>query len=369
MNKNTEGMVQYVADKEHVKMLGRTYLADNTLWLAYSGTGIEFQVTGTKAEICFCGDTSAKECKGDENCARFAVYLDGQRIADEMMNKPAKRITVFAGEKKRTAIVRAVKLSETAMSTLGITAVRVKNGEITKTESKDLFIEFIGDSITCGYGVDDEDENHTFATRTEDVTRAYAYKTAAALDADYSMVCISGYGIISGYSEDGNIVDRQRLPEYYDKLGFSYAASGNFRVEDIKWDFSVREPNIIVINLGTNDASYCKEDADRQAQYRAGYIDFLKHVRLKNPNAKIFCGLGIMGDTLYHSMLEAVKQYSEKTGDKNIDTLYFDAIAEGEGYVSDWHPTEVTHTRAAKVLADKLREYLNSMRANNEGNI
>lgn len=357
MNKNTEGIMQYVADKEHVKMLGRTYQADGTLWLAYSGAGIEFEVTGTKAEICFCGDTSAKEGEGDENCARFAVYLDGERIADEMMNRPVKSITVFAGEVKRTAIVRVVKLSETAMSTLGITALVVENGEITKTDNKELFIEFVGDSITCGYGVDDEDENHSFATRTEDVTKAYAYKTAAALAADYSMVSISGYGIISGYTEDGNIVDSQRLPKYYDKLGFSYATSKNFKVEDIQWDFSVREPDVIVINLGTNDASYCKEDADRQAQYRDGYTDFLKQVRLKNPGARIFCGLGIMGDTLYNSMMEAVKRYSEETGDTNIDTLHFDAIAEGEGYVADWHPTEVTHTRAAKVLTDKLQEY------------
>lgn len=49
-------------------------------------------------------------------------------------------------------------------------------------------MEFIGDSITCGYGVDDPDKEHHFKTATEDVTKAYAYKTALALNADYSMV-------------------------------------------------------------------------------------------------------------------------------------------------------------------------------------
>lgn len=29
-------------------------------------------------------------------------------------------------------------------------------------------IRFIGDSITCGYGVDDEDRDHHFATGTEE---------------------------------------------------------------------------------------------------------------------------------------------------------------------------------------------------------
>ena len=64
-------------------------------------------------------------------------------------------------------------------------------------------IEFIGDSITAGYGVDDEVKEHGFSTATEDVTKTYAYKTAAALQADYSIVAYSGHGIISGYTGDG----------------------------------------------------------------------------------------------------------------------------------------------------------------------
>ena len=52
-------------------------------------------------------------------------------------------------------------------------------------------IEFIGDSITCGYGVDDEVAEHHFATGTEDTTRAYALRTARKLGVDYSLVSLS----------------------------------------------------------------------------------------------------------------------------------------------------------------------------------
>ena len=62
-------------------------------------------------------------------------------------------------------------------------------GSAETLPEKPLKIEVIGDSITCGYGVDDEDENHQFTTATEDVTKAYAYKTAKALDAEYS-ICL-----------------------------------------------------------------------------------------------------------------------------------------------------------------------------------
>ena len=92
-----------------------------------------------------------------------------------------------------------IKLSESPMSAVGIEAFA--EGSAEALPEKPLKIEFIGDSITCGYGVDDEDENHQFTTATEDVTKAYAYKTAKALDAEYSMFSASGYGIVSGYTE------------------------------------------------------------------------------------------------------------------------------------------------------------------------
>lgn len=56
------------------------------------------------------------------------------------------------------------------------------------------------DSITCGYGVDDEDRSHQFSTKTEDATKAYAYKTAQLLNADYSLVSYSGHGVVLGYT-------------------------------------------------------------------------------------------------------------------------------------------------------------------------
>lgn len=77
-------------------------------------------------------------------------------------------------------------------------------------------MEFIGDSITCGYGVDDEVAEHQFKTATEDVTRAYAYKTARMLNADYSMFSASGYGIITGYTEGDVKLEDQRLPQFYE---------------------------------------------------------------------------------------------------------------------------------------------------------
>ncbi len=347
----------YTPGEDCVKLLGRTYQMDGTLWLAYSGTGIEFEVTGKSASIVLYGDSTAVNAAADDGCARFAIYVDDELLTDEMMNIGAKNITLFEGDEERRAVVRLVKLSETANSTLGVRSIHVEAGEIKPTEQKDLYIEFVGDSITCGYGVDDEDRSHHFSTATEDATKTYAYKTAQALDADYSLVSISGYGIISGYTGNGEKQENQVMGKYYDRIGFSYGNSGGQNVSDWEWDFS-REPDMVVINLGTNDSSYVGSDADRQQEFFEGYVDFLEMIREKNPDAYILCTLGLMGDSLYPTVEEAVAAYSEETGDTNISAFHFDPIKAEEGYAADWHPTEATHERAAGELVAEISSIL-----------
>ena len=141
------------------------------------------------------------------------------------------------------------------MSTVGIKEIRCVGSAIKPTEKKDMLIEFIGDSITCGYGIDDPDKDHHFVTATEDVTKAYAYLTAKTLDADYSMLSFSGYGIISGYTDNDNKVSAQTVPQFYTKLGYSWGKNGDFSPQESEWEFSGRQPDLVVVNLGTNDES------------------------------------------------------------------------------------------------------------------
>lgn len=345
-----------IPTKENVKTLGRTLEYKNTLWMALSASGVEFSVTGTKASVTMRADSS---CSGDENNqARVAVYVDGKRVADEMLSETETLIPVFESNKSETHVVRVIKLSESAMSTCGISKITV-NGEIHPTEPKEKLIEFVGDSITCGYGVDDEDRDHHFSTKTEDVTKAYAYKTAEAVDADYSMVSFSGYGIVSGYTGDGVKSAEQLVPMYYEKLGFSYETyqeSGS--PQTVEWAFAERQPDLVVINLGTNDSSYVKDHQERKEEYILGYVEFLKTVRKCNSDARILCTLGIMGTELCPAMEEAVERYKKATGDTNVSSMRFDAQLPADGLAADWHPTEKTHTKAAAKLVTEIKKMM-----------
>lgn len=349
---NTE--TSYKATNENVKLLGRTYYDADKLYCALSGTGTEFSFTGTKCSITVSGDSNSANAGMTDNHARIGIYVNGERVIDDMVDNKEEVYEVFKSDTPQEVTVSLVKLSESPMSTIAITDINVTGTQIKPAENKEKLIEFIGDSITCGYGIDDPNKAHHFSTKTEDVTKAFAYKTAQALGADYSLVSFSGYGIISGYSDGEKKVSEQALPQYYTKLGYSWAANGSFKPSDVEWDFS-RQPDIVVINLGTNDDSYTKNVEERQNEFRDAYTEFIKTVRSKNPNAKIVCAFGIMGDRLFGKIQEAVNNYTSETGDSNVSTLRFDVQQASDGYSADWHPSVATHDKASQKLVEHIK--------------
>lgn len=60
-------------------------------------------------------------------------------------------------------------------------------------------IEFIGNSITCGYGVESSDPNEHFSDETENHYYTYAAITARNLKAQHVAVARSGIGIYRNY--------------------------------------------------------------------------------------------------------------------------------------------------------------------------
>ena len=358
-NNNNNGEMSAMSvelKEENFKELGRTYYADDKIYCALSGTGVEFTFTGTACSVTVEGDGNSTNSSQEDSHARVAVYVNGERVVDDMIDNAEETYEVFKSDTEQSVDVKIIKLSESPHSTFAISDISVAGGEVKPAADRDMLIEFVGDSITCGYGVDDEVKEHNFSTKTEDVTKAYAYKTAELMNADYSMVSFSGYGIISGYSDGETKVSAQTVPQYYTKLGYSWSSNDSFTPSDIEWDFSKRQPDVIVINLGTNDDSYCKSIVERCEEFQDEYVNFLKVVREHNPDATIIGALGIMGNALGYNVESAINQYSEETGDTNVAYLAFKQQSQRDGLAADWHPTETTHGKAAELLVEKIKE-------------
>ena len=344
----------FPVSSEYVKLTGRTAENNGIRWLIHSASKAEFKFRGTKASITVRSDASISGASTSR--ARFAVYVNGVRTMEHIVGKMEETLEIFSSAQEEDVEISVVKLSEATSSVFGIKSIQVTSeGDIKPLPEKKMKIEFIGDSITCGYGVDDEVKEHHFSTATEDASKTYAYKTAESLDADYSFISYSGHGIISGYSGDGNRRDTQLVPAVYELLGKSYGSADAVIDLSAKWNFSDFVPDHIVVNLGTNDASYTQSDEGRREEYIRAYVDFLKMIRKDNPGAHITAALGIMGDSLFPCVEKAVNEYTEETGDTNISTLHFKPQDGSTGYAADWHPTEATQEIAAKELIEHIQ--------------
>lgn len=341
-----------------VKYLGRTLPQNDILWLTLSGSGIEFSYEGKYLEIYLQGDDHTAAATDH---ARIAIYIDGERVVDAMIRSSQQSYTIIDEPASRTCTVRLIKLSEAPMSITGIhKLVMDDSAKILPTPAKTHRVEFIGDSITCGYGTDDDDMSHTFSTATEDVTKAYAYRTAQILDADYSMVSYSGYGVYSGFTDENTDIRNvtELVPPYYPLVGFSRGTYQGIAITMTEWDFCRFEPEIIVLNLGTNDNSYCGNDPQRQTDFIPFYHDFLTLIHEKNPDAYILCVYGLMNHELSFSIEEAVNRYRQSSGSDRISLLLLPTQADADGYVVDFHPSLNTHRKAASAVAAKIREIM-----------
>ncbi|MCM1038003.1 MAG: GDSL-type esterase/lipase family protein [Ruminococcus sp.] len=347
------------ADRQHVKYLGRTYFHDNILWLALSGSGVEFDFKGRRLELFLQGDDNAPT-PVTEDKARVAVFINDIRVADEMIVQSKTQLTLIDNDLTASYRVRILKLSEAPMSIVGISGLWADAGaQLTPAPEAARKIEFIGDSITCGYGIDDDNLEHTFSTATEDVTKAYAYLSARALQADYSMVSYSGHGIISGYTESDEPLLDELVPPFYPLVGFSRGTYEGEAVTRRAWDFHAFQPDLIVLNLGTNDDSYCQDIKERQEKFASQYTAFLKEIRSQNPQAVLLCSYGIMNDRLHPYLEKAVNDYKDQSGDTNIYRMEFRTQTEADGYVVDYHPSVRTHHGAAWMLVQKIKEIMN----------
>jgi lysophospholipase L1-like esterase len=143
-------------------------------------------------------------------------------------------------------------------------------------------IEFIGDSLTVGYGNLSPTRQCSEADvwLTTDTTRGIAPLTAARFGADYQVNAISGRGIIRNYA--GFRADP--LPQAYPFLLFDKRT----RAADPRW-----RPRFIVIALGANDFSTppnatekWKSDAELRADFEATYVRFVSGLRQHYPRAR-----------------------------------------------------------------------------------
>lgn len=356
--------MRFIASEENVRVTGRTLVAGGVRYLGYSGASVSFCFTGktAKALIASDADNWPVELKG-----RIAVYIDDAK-------EPAQRIcldreeawyTLYESDAERKVTVTIVKYSEAPFGLCGLKEIEIDTDRLSAAPAhQERKIEIIGDSITCGYGVEAEGEMIPFHTETENPAKSYSLLTAGLLDAEANLVSWSGNGIISHYVEETATerrIEDGLMPKVYQftDLSGSKRLFGTDESTWEKWDFKRFVPQVVVVNLGTNDGSWCKEIPERKEHYRKEYIAFLQSIRANNPEAQILCILGTMDQRLVSTLEQAVSEYGETQKDDKVHFLALPEHTAADGYGADWHPSAFTQEKTAKLVAAKVREIMN----------
>ena len=191
--------LNFLPTEENVKIIGRYYQNNDETWIVQSGSALEFYITGKTAEITLVGDSTIYS---DITLRpRFAIYINDKLHIDSLMNDLEINIILFQSEEDTKYKIKVMLLSENKLGGIGIKKITINactdSKVIEPTEKRDLSIEFIGDSLTCAYGVEGKDEYEHFKTSTENFSKSYAYIAANILNLDYSAVAFSGYGVAS----------------------------------------------------------------------------------------------------------------------------------------------------------------------------
>ena len=132
---------------------------------------------------------------------------------------------------------------------------------------------------------------------------------------------------------------------------------GKYRIEPEVWDESRFSPDIVVIHLGTNDASWVQNKEDRRLGYVSGLRQLIEAVHRRSPKAKICCCLGVMGQDLCDSVEQAAGLFQKDFPAVKIKTVKFPVQSEEDGIAADWHPSAKTHEKIARILADELEHF------------
>ncbi len=391
---------------QNVRRLGRTYTAaytmqsgdketlDNVLYFNWSSSGFEIAFEGTGISVDLLNHRYGnKDDSGNtlDGTMYFYAFLDGSTDVNE-----AKLIKVANVERGTYVLAEGledgyhtVEVRRASRNVYGnffdsrglagkaaLASVKIEGSDpklLHEPVARQRKLEFIGDSITCGDAIANY---HGNANGNEDALRTYAAYTARNLNADWNVMSISGNGCI-GSVLGGPLLD---LPDQY----LYTDAMGNGKVE---WDFSQYQPDVVIVNLGTNDRA-CVDinkvvpdgevatgkftveefmngvtrpfNAGDASTHHTGVKDFLNMIHENNPNAKIVWLCGAMGDELNPYIEQAINEWNEAEGET---IAYFlglpndSTLSNGQGYDNS-HPSEVAARVYAKALTEKIEEIM-----------
>lgn len=316
---------------------GRIDTVNDAAVLSWSGTSVYFHFEGTEVKVV---------CSESDTANYYNVIVDGDVTEKLHFEKNKQTYLLAGGLKPGQHTLQLFKRTEWDKGKTFLYGFAGKDLQMLPAPlPPKRKIEFYGNSISCGYAIEDvtADRGVGYFENNYD---AYPALTARHFNAQYQCIAKSGIGITISWFP-------LIMKEMYDRQDATDTNS--------HWDFSRYTPDVVVINLLQNDYWLTKKTDHPEYHHRFGnrkptpefiiqeYKSFVQQIRDKYPAAIIICMLGNMDITSAGSpwpgyVTTAVKQL----GDEKIHTLFVPYKHTGG------HPK----TEEQKKLADTLIRFI-----------
>ena len=324
-------------DHPELKWNGRTAKIDGVVSIDWSLSGLEFNLEGAAARI----ELSAEDTS-DINCTYVAVSVNGKRTAKFRL-RSGRNWYILAEDLDPCCVthIRLEKLNEAAFAYADVTALEIAGELRAAPKRRAKTIEVVGDSISAGFGVL-SGPSDDFTAMTEDGAYTYGALLADKLEAELFLVAASGYGIYM--NNEGST--KENMADLYE-------LAQPFRNKTISWNQQAVHPDLIIVNLGTNDnaAGAPKDKVSEKVKAFIGRLSAL------HPHAEILWVYGLMNTDYMDTLRQAVEDMAA-TGHRArfLKLPNQSALSSSTGAVG--HPNQEAHMKTAAYLLPYAAELL-----------
>ena len=338
-NKTINGIID--ADNSNIQYVGRFDRRDPKK--------VKFDWPGVFIRAAFEGTCCSIRLKDGHNL--YAVTVDDQPVKVLVTDTS----TVYSVATNLTDSIHTILIQKRTEAFVGkgeFMGFILDDGRELHTPSSipDRRIEFIGNSITCGYGVEGESASSPFKPETENATLSYAGLIGRALNADYAMVAYSGKGVVRNYG-DSNKSSSEPMPSVYNRTCCSDPT--------LIWDYMNWIPQVVVINLGTNDFS--TQPHPDKSVFQEAYKQLINRVQSQYPDVTVFCICGpLIDEPCARYIEEVVGQCKQQNANKKVFYIGIKKnLLNMSDMGSDWHPNIQGQRKIADVILPKIQDVMN----------
>lgn len=260
-----------LANSPEITFTGRVQrLEDGGVKYDWIGVYLQAEFTGGRIAVLLF----------DEGTSYHNVFIDGKWLRKIKISGTVPQKIVLADRLTRGS--HLLCLQKCTEGEFGCTTIKEliidKTAKLKKVVPKERFIEFIGDSYTCGYGVESNRAEDPFLLETENCNKAYACLVARYFKADYALIAHSGQGMVRHWG-DSVQMSTHNMPERWTHVFDEYGME--------TYDYQAYVPNLVVINLGTNDFS--PTAIPFVEQYVGTYIKLIESIKLRYGDIPVLC--------------------------------------------------------------------------------